>query len=112
VQLGGSVPAAVLLDDGNRTRAKLQSISTTGGMLHLNGALRDGDFVEVRFETKSGPVHGMAEMLNPRKLSEGCYQPFRFIALSDEDHMRLRLALESVLDRNFMGLHLTPPRSL
>jgi hypothetical protein len=112
VQLGGSVPAAVLLDDGNRTRAKLQSISTTGGMLQLTGALRHGDFVEVTFETKSGRVHGMAEMLNPRKVSEGCYQPFRYIALSDEDHKRLRLALDSVLERSFIGLRFNPVRSL
>ncbi|HVO62002.1 MAG TPA: PilZ domain-containing protein [Terriglobales bacterium] len=112
VQLGGTVPAAVLLDDGNRTRGKLQSISTTGGMLHLTGALRNGDFVEVTFETKSGRVQGMAEMLNPRKASEGCHQPFRFIALSDDDHKRLRLALDSVLERNFIGLRFTPTRSL
>ncbi|HEX6503795.1 MAG TPA: PilZ domain-containing protein [Terriglobales bacterium] len=111
VQLGGSVPAAVLLDDGHRTRGKLQSISTTGGMLHLTGALRNGDFVEVAFETKCGSVHGMAEMLNPRKVTEGCYQPFRFIALSDDDHKRLRLALDSVLDRTFIGLRFTPTRS-
>jgi hypothetical protein len=112
VQLGGTVPAAVLLDDGNRTRGKLQSISTTGGMLHLTGALRNGDFVEVTFETKSGRVQGMAEMLNPRKVSEGCHQPFRFIALSDDDHKRLRLALDSVLERSFIGLRFTPMRSL
>jgi hypothetical protein len=111
VELGGSVPARVLLDDGLRTRAKLESISTTGGMLHLSGALRNGDFVELSFETKSGPVRGVAEMLNPRKVTGGCYQPFRFIALSDEDDKRLRLALDSVLDRNFLGLRFTPTRS-
>ncbi len=111
VQLGGTVPAAVLLDDGHRARAKLQSISTTGGMLHLSGALRNGDFVEVTFDTKSGRVQGMAEMLNPRRMTEGCYQPFRFIALSDEDHKRLRLALDSVFDRNFIGLRAAPARS-
>jgi hypothetical protein len=54
----------------------------------------------------------MAEMLNPRKVSEGCYQPFRFIALSDDDHKRLRLALDSVLERNVIGLRFTPTRSL
>ncbi len=111
VQLGGSVPAAVLLDDGHRTRGKLQTISTTGGMLHLTGALRNGDFVEVTFETKSGRVQGMAEMLHPRKVTEGCYQPFRFIALSDDDHKRLRTALDSVLDRTFVGLRFTQAQS-
>lgn len=104
VSLGGSIPAAVFLEEGHRTRGKLQTISTTGGMLHLSGALQNGDFVEVAFETRSGPVHGMAEMLTPRKVMEGCHQPFRFIALSDDDHKRLRVALDSALERNFMGL--------
>ena len=108
VSLGGSVLAAVLLDDGNRTRAKLQTISTTGGMLHLTGALEHGEFVEVAFDTRSGPVHGMAEMLGARKGMNGCFQPFRFIALSDDDHKRLRTALDSVLDRNFLGLRSAP----
>ena len=112
VQLGGTVPAAVLLDDGHRTRGKLQSISVTGGMLELTGALRNGDFVEVTFETKSGRVQGMAEMLNPRKVSDSCHQPFRFIALSDDDHKRLRLALDSVLERSFIGLKFLPTRSI
>jgi hypothetical protein len=111
IVLGGLIRAALRLDDGQRARGKLHSISATGGMLQLSGALRHGDFVEVSFETKSGPVNGMAEMLNPRKVSEGCYQAFRFIALSDEDHKRLRLALDSVLDRGSMGLRIAAPTS-
>ncbi|SRR5581483_2972112 len=104
VKLGGVVPAAVLLDDGHRTRAKLQTISITGGMLHLTGALADGEFVEVAFDTRSGPVSGMAEMLCAKKYTDGCLQPFRFVALSDDDHRRLRIAVDSVLDHNFIGL--------
>ena len=105
VQLGGSVPAAIQLDDGQRTRAKLQSISITGGLLQVARALEQGDFVEIGFQTKSGPVHGMAEMLLPtRKATEGCMQPFRFIALGDDDHRKLRMALDSVLDRSFSGI--------
>lgn len=103
--------AAVLLDDGNRTRAKLQTISTTGGMLHLTGALEHGEFVEVAFDTRSGTVHGMAEMLGARKGMNGCFQPFRFIALSDDDHKRLRTALDSMLDRHFLGLRSAPASS-
>jgi hypothetical protein len=107
VQLGGSVAAAIQLDDGQRTRAKLQSISTTGGLLQVARALQHGDFVEIGFQTKSGPVHGMAEMLVPTrkaKASEGCMQPFRFIAMGDDDHRKLRMALDSVLDRSFSGI--------
>jgi hypothetical protein len=106
VQLSGSVAAAIQLDSGFRAKAKLQTISSTGGLLELAKALDKGDFVEVAFQTKSGPVHGMAEMLPPtRKAAEGCLQPFRFIALGDEDHRKLRIALDSVLDRSFGGIH-------
>ena len=46
----------------------------------------------------------MAEMLHPsRKFQSVCYQAFRFIALGDEDHERLRMALDSALDRGFLG---------
>src|SRR5580693_81091 len=47
VQLGDSVLAAIRLEDGRRTRAKLQSVSVTGGLLHLAQSLAQGDFVEV-----------------------------------------------------------------
>jgi hypothetical protein len=108
VQLGGAVPAAIQMDDGQRTKAKLQTISVTGGLLQIARALEHGDFVEIAFPTKSGPVHGMAEMLRPtRKATDGCLQPFRFIALGDDDHRKLRMALDTLLDRTFVGLRST-----
>ncbi len=100
VQLGDSVLAAIRLEDGRRTKAKLQSISVTGGLLQLSQSLGQGDFVEVAFQTQAGPVHGMAEVLSPtRKMSDGVLQPFRFVALEDEDHRRLRTSLDHVVDR-------------
>src|ERR1700751_2350171 len=63
--------ALVKLSDGNKTKARLQTVSVTGGMLHLPKALAEGDFVEVAFQTKSGNVHGMAEMLNPVRSGQG-----------------------------------------
>jgi hypothetical protein len=105
VQLGDSVLAAIRLEDGRRTKAKLQSISTTGGLLRLQHSLGHGSFVEVAFQTHSGPVHGMAEILTPmRKTTEGVLQPFRFVALEDDDHRRLRTSLDHVADRNLLGL--------
>jgi hypothetical protein len=105
VQLGGAVPAAVLLDDGKRAKAQLQTISVTGGMLQMTRALERGDFVEIAFQTKSGSVSGMAEMLSvTRRAENGCLQPFRFIAIGDEDHRNLRMALDSVLDHSFAGI--------
>jgi hypothetical protein len=105
VQLGASVLAAIRLEDGRRTKAKLQTISTTGGLLQLSSALGNGAFVELAFQTQSGPVHGMAEVLSPlRKTTAGVLQPFRFIALEDDDHRRLRTSLDQVVDRSLLGL--------
>lgn len=103
VKLNGSVAAAIMAEGGQQARAKLQSISITGGLLQLQHELSSGDFVEIAFHTRSGPIHGMAEMLQPtRKYQSACLQPFRFIALADEDHRKLRMALDSALDRSFL----------
>jgi hypothetical protein len=105
VQLGDSVLAAIRLEDGRRTKAKLQTISVTGGLLRLAQSLGQGDFVEVAFQTQAGPVHGMAEVLSPmRKMTDGVLQAFRFVALEDDDHRRLRTSLDHVVDRNLLGM--------
>ena len=68
-------------------------------------SLGQGDFVEVAFQTESGPVQGMAEVLSPtRKTTEGVLQPFRFVALGDDDHRRLRVSVDHVADRSLLGL--------
>src|SRR5271166_5505385 len=105
VQLGDSVLAAIRLEDGRRTKAKLQTMSVTGGLRQLGYCLAQGDFVEVAFQTQAGPVHGMAEVLSPmRKKADGVLQPFRFVALEDDDHRRLRTSLDHVVDRNLLGM--------
>jgi hypothetical protein len=105
VQLGASVLAAIRLEDGRHAKAKLQIISATGGLLQIPHSLGQGDFVEVAFQTQSGPVRGMAEILTPmRKTSDGVLQPFRFVALEDDDHRRLRMSLDHVADRSLLGL--------
>ena len=116
VQLGGSVLAAIRFDDGQRSRGKLYSVSTTGGLLKLGKAFSQGDFVEIGFQTKVGSVIGMAEMLQPlRKATDGILQPFRFIALGDDDHRNLRMAVQSVSDQKYLGMAngpITLPKSL
>ena len=105
IQLGGSVLAQVILEDGQRAKAKLQTVSVTGGLLRLANALSEGDFVEVAFQTQSGPVRGMAEMLTPvRAAKEGSLQPFRFVALGDDDHRALRMVVDAAADRSFQGI--------
>ena len=105
VRLGDLVLASIRLEDGRRTRAKLRSISVTGGLLQMAHGLGQGDFVEVAFQTESGPVQGMAEILSPtRKTPAGVLQPFRFVALGDDDHRRLRMSVDHVADRGQLGL--------
>ncbi|HTW58419.1 MAG TPA: PilZ domain-containing protein [Terriglobales bacterium] len=105
VQLGDSVLAAIRLEDGRRTKAKLQTISATGGLLRLAQSLAQGDFVEVAFQTQAGPVHGMAEVLSPmRHTTDGVLQAFRFVAIEDDDHRRLRTSLDHVVDRHLLGI--------
>lgn len=105
IQLGESVLAAIRLEDGRHAKAKLQTISVTGGLLQISSSLGKGDFVEVAFQTQSGPVRGMAEVLSPmRKTNDGVLQPFRFVALEDDDHRRLRTSLDHVADRSLLGL--------
>jgi hypothetical protein len=105
VQLGDSVLAAIRLEDGRRTKAKLQTISVTGGLLQLAQSLAQGDFVEVAFQTQAGPVHGMAEVLSPTlQMNDGVLQPFRFVAIEDDDHRRLRTSLDHVVDRKHPGM--------
>src|ERR1700747_1267602 len=115
-QLGGSVLAAIRFDDGQRSRGNLFSTSVTGGWRKLNKPFGQGDFVEIGFQTKVGTVIGMAEMLSPtRKAFDGTLQPFRFIALGDDDHRNLRMALQSVADQSYLAMsasQLSAPKSL
>jgi hypothetical protein len=105
VQLGDSVLAAIRLEDGRRTKAKLQTVSATGGLLRLAQSLAQGDFVEVAFQTQAGPVHAMAELLSPiQKTTAGVLQAFRFVAIEDDDHRRLRTSLDHVVDRHLLGI--------
>jgi hypothetical protein len=103
VHLNGSIAAAIHGESGERARAKLHTLSITGGMLLLQREFSAGDFIEIGFHTRSGPIHGMAEMLAPaRRSAAATLQPFRFIALGDDDHRKLRMALESILDRKLL----------
>jgi hypothetical protein len=104
VTLPGSVVGEVRSAGGEPVRAKLHAVSVTGGLLVLSKALVQGDCVEVAFQTSHGIVRGMAELLPARSKSKsGCLQPFRFVALEDEDHTRLLMTLESLRNQTLIG---------
>jgi len=103
-----TTPALIKSSDGNRAKARLQVVSVTGGLLQLSRAFDEGDFVELAFQTQSGNVNGMAEMLNPVRSSPGSvFQPFRFVALDDDDHKMLHTMIETASDHSFQGLRST-----
>ena len=95
VSLGDMTPAVLRLQDGSGARGTLKTLSLTGGLLTLSNALDRGARVKLMFMTRTGPVLGTAEMLNP--ISTG-QQPFRFVALEEGDQRRLRTVVQSCLD--------------
>jgi hypothetical protein len=113
VKIGGSVRVAIRLEGTHSVQGKLHELSATGGLLGLSKAFERGDFAEVVFQTSKGTVHGMAELLVARREStSGCLQPFRFVALDDESHTRLRMALELLLDQAMIGVRSKKPSRL
>ena len=104
VKFGGSVLVAIRVEGADSVPGKLRELSATGGLLILAKPLETGEFVEVAFQTSKGAVRGMAEILEPRwRSSSACLQPFRFLALDDEAHTKLCMALESLLDQITVG---------
>ncbi len=83
-------PAVLRATDGGCTSGELQVFSVTGGLLSLPKLLNKGSQVKLMFLTKTGPVLGVAEMLNPISWTE---QPFKFITLEENDQRRLRAAI-------------------
>ncbi len=105
-----SVAVAIRSEGSQPVRGKLHELSSTGGLLLLPNALEQGDFVEVAFQTGQGMIRGMAEILSLRsKSASGCLQPFRFIAVDDEDHTRLRMTLDSLSNQTVIGSRLPNP---
>ena len=104
VKVGGSIVVAIRSEGAQPVRAKLHNLSATGGLLLMSKPLEQGDFVEVAFQTSKGTVQGMAEFLVAKhKSTSGCLQPFRFVAMDDENHTRLRMVLEAHSDQITVG---------
>jgi len=83
-------PAVLRVEDGSCTSGELEMFSLTGGLLSLPKLLDQGSRTKLMFLTQTGPVLGVAEMLRPVSWNE---QPFRFVALHENDHRRLRAAI-------------------
>jgi hypothetical protein len=90
-------PAVLRCKDGRRVPGKLRVVSVTGGLLCLPKPLDQGAQVKLMFLTGKGSVLGSAEMLSPITWS---LQPFKFVALYDDDERRLQAAIQSSIDQS------------
>ena len=96
-RLSDTTPALLEFQNGLRVAGELHVISRNGGLLFLPDAVQHGVAVRLTFRTHRGPVVGIAEMLRPVASAR---QPFRFLALEENDQRTLHKAVESGLYRN------------
>jgi hypothetical protein len=89
VEFNRMAPAAIRFEHGRYGLGKLRTISSTGGLLRLSKPHVPGTLVEVIFMSPTGPVLGLAELLNPVSATMKCLQPFKFIMIDDDDYGRL-----------------------
>jgi hypothetical protein len=86
-------PTSIRFENGQRSSAKLQTVSTTGGLLRVLKPLSPGAIVELFFRTQIGPVLAMAQLLVPCSSAPLGLQPFRFVALDKADLQKLHTAI-------------------
>ncbi len=86
VRLPGMPSATIRFGDGQRSSARLQTISVTGGLLRVLKPLSPGAVVELMFSSHIGPVLAMAELLSPCSAAPIGLQPFRWTRPSCENY--------------------------
>ncbi len=91
-----STTAVLRVPSGHQVHGKLQVISVTGGLLCLSSPLNEGSPVKLMFRAETGLVLGTAEMLIPISCT---LQPFRFVAIGEEDRRKLNDAIQSFVDK-------------
>ena len=96
VRFSETIPAVLRLADGNRASGGLKVVSITGGLLSLSHPMRQGTVGKLMFLTPAGSVLGSAEMLTPLSWE---LQPFKFVALRDDDESRLQKTIKSSIEQ-------------
>jgi hypothetical protein len=79
--------------------AALQTLSTTGGLIHLQKPLDEKIEVELLFHVDHATIRGKAQMLFPMWATKGWLQPFRFVDLPEASRKGLEVNLKSFLER-------------
>jgi len=85
VNLRGTVPATVQLENGRHFAARLHQLSKTGGVLELTSCLDERAKIRLTLPFDSGTPCPTAEMYFPMRSLRGYLQPFRFTQVSEDD---------------------------
>jgi hypothetical protein len=92
------------LPNKREIRAKVNQISTTGGLMNLETPLDEKLKVELIFQLGEVTIREKAEMLFPMWATQGWLQPFRFVEVTE--------ANKAILETNllaFVQTQSTPP---
>ena len=98
VKLRGMVLVLVRLPNGRHVRAALHTLSTTGGMIHLEKPLDEKVEVELLFHVDRATIRARGQMLFPMWATQGWLQPFRFVDLTEASRKGLEVNLKSFLE--------------
>ena len=83
--------------ESGMVRGDLHVVSATGGRARTSKPVATGSVVELLMGTKEGTVRGIVEMLKARQMIHGWVQPFKFLALDDEDFTRLKKLMQQAV---------------
>jgi len=88
-------PRVLFLVDNNPIQGILHKLSLTGGAVELAEGCPAGTLAEIRLHTSSGTVQAVVEVL-PKNDRNALEQPFRFVALGDDDQKLLVSAIKNL----------------
>jgi PilZ domain len=93
-------PKVLFILDNEPIEGVLHKLSLTGGAVEVARECAPGAIAEIRLHTSSGTVQAVVEMLtkNDAKAQE---QPFRFVALGDDDQKLLVRAIKNLRKQGF-----------
>ncbi len=97
VRLLGTVLAMIQVEGRRHVRGRMHQLSTSGGVVHLSDALAESSRVQLMFRVGSTTLRTEAEMLAPMWSTRGFLQPFRFLALGEEERNRLQADLHRLV---------------
>jgi hypothetical protein len=81
------------VDERGIVRGHLYVVSSTGGRAQTAKPVNAGTLVELKIGSQVGTIRGIAEMLPGYQTINGYFQPFKFVALGDEDYDSLKKVL-------------------